>query len=226
MTRMAVILLALVAVLLALSGAPPASAAGLLAEYPEVERIVAAPDPCHDLNWWAERGLVTRDEVELTLARLDCRPAQYARTAVELAQGRAGCEDISWAARAEAITYDQYLALLERYPQCRPAKSLLVQAYDAAAVGDYHTVASLAAQAHGVPVSRFLAVVDCESRFNPGARNPSGASGLLQILAVYWPARAANAGFPGASPYDPVANAWTGAWLWATSGSGHWAQCL
>lgn len=50
-------------------------------------------------------------------------------------------------------------------------------------------------------------VAACESGFNPRAYNgASGASGLFQHLARYWPARAAQAGYPGASPFDPVPN--------------------
>lgn len=199
--------------------------AGALSEVTPL--IASSADPCRELDWHAERGLIERDDVEVLLRALDCRPAQYARTAVELAHGRASCEDIAWAARAEVITAAQWHGLLERYPQCIPRPVTLIdQAYAAAAQGDYRTVVALAAQAHGISQGGFLAVAACESGFNPNAYNRSGASGLLQILSGYWPARAANAGFPGASPFDPVANAWTGAWLWATSGSGHWAQCL
>lgn len=38
----------------------------------------------------------------------------------------------------------------------------------------------------------------------------------------YFPARAAAAGLPGASPWDAAANLWVGAWLAATGGWGHY----
>lgn len=194
---------------------------------PAAPLIAAAPDPCAEMNWHAERGLIDRDDVEALLARFDCRPPHYPRLAVELAVGRAGCDDIDWAARTEAITFAQWAALLDRYPRCVPPPASPAEvARAAAAAGDYRTVVVLAARANGVPEAAFLAVAVCESGLDPAARNPSGAAGLLQILSVYWPARAAAAGFPGASPFDPVANAWTGAWLWATSGPQNWAACL
>lgn len=208
-------------------GAGYAAAATLTPpERPAVEAISHAAAPCHDLDWHAERGGIDRDDVELLLARLDCRPAQFARTAVELAHGRAGCDDIDWAARTESITAAQWGRLLDRYPDCRPAPSLIDQAEQAASRGDYRTVVRLAARAYGIPEARFMAVAACESGFNPDAYNRSGASGLLQHIAGLFAPRAASAGFPGASPFDPVANAWAGAYLWSVSGSGPWSQCL
>lgn len=40
-------------------------------------------------------------------------------------------------------------------------------------------------------------VMWCESRCNPAARNPSGASGLLQVMPMHW---------AGRDPFDPAAN--------------------
>lgn len=66
-------------------------------------------------------------------------------------------------------------------------------------------------------------VMYCESGGNPAAYNPSGASGLFQILAAYWPARSTAAGWPGASPFDPEANVATAAWLYYHGGGpSHW----
>ena len=50
-------------------------------------------------------------------------------------------------------------------------------------------------------VDEALAVMRCESLGDPSIVNPvSGAAGLFQHMPRYWPARAAAAGFPGASP--------------------------
>jgi hypothetical protein len=66
-------------------------------------------------------------------------------------------------------------------------------------------------------------VMFCESGGNPNATNPSsGAAGLFQHLPQFWPGRAAAAGFPGASPYDPEANIAASAYLLATGGAQHW----
>ena len=77
--------------------------------------------------------------------------------------------------------------------------------------------------------NRFLSVMRCESGGNPEAYNQaSGASGLMQHLENYWPWRAKMAGFEGASPFDPVANIYTSAWLIYAHTAGGWRHwvCL
>lgn len=70
-----------------------------------------------------------------------------------------------------------------------------------------------------------LCIIDAESGGNPDADNPrSSASGLMQHLAKYWPARSAAAGWGGASIWDPTANIAVGAWLYYTGGAGHWTS--
>jgi len=80
---------------------------------------------------------------------------------------------------------------------------------------------SLYGQEH--QIDRFLRVMQCESRGLPDAFNASsGASGLMQHLENYWPWRAKMAGFEGASPFDPVANIYTSAWLLFEHRAGGW----
>ncbi len=68
-----------------------------------------------------------------------------------------------------------------------------------------------------------MQIMACESGGDPNATNrSSGAAGLFQFLPRYWAGRAANAGFSGASPYDPTANVATAAWLLKTGGESHW----
>ena len=63
-------------------------------------------------------------------------------------------------------------------------------------------------------VEEALAVLDCESNGDPSASNPySGAGGLYQFLPSTWSTTAPNAGFPGASVFDPEANIGSAAWL-------------
>ena len=55
-------------------------------------------------------------------------------------------------------------------------------------------------------------IARCESTLNPNAINTGyydngHPSGLFQHISGYWPARAAQYGYPGASVFDPVANA-------------------
>ncbi len=71
--------------------------------------------------------------------------------------------------------------------------------------------------------NRFLSVMNCESMGDPDAYNASsGASGLMQHLQVYWDNRARLAGFEGKSPFDPVANIYTSAWLIYRATGGGW----
>jgi len=74
-------------------------------------------------------------------------------------------------------------------------------------------------------VDRAIRVMACESNGDPNARNPSsGAGGLFQHLPSAWAERAAGAGFPGASIYDPEANIAAAAYLLYGRGGGwgHW----
>ena len=61
-------------------------------------------------------------------------------------------------------------------------------------------------------------VAMCESGDNPDARNPSGASGLFQIMPGTW----AGTPYASSSVFDPVANARAAAWLYARRGPGAW----
>lgn len=63
-------------------------------------------------------------------------------------------------------------------------------------------------------VDEALKIVRCESNGDPNAYNPySGASGLFQFIPSTWATAAAQAGYSGASPFEPVANTATAAWL-------------
>lgn len=76
-------------------------------------------------------------------------------------------------------------------------------------------------------VDEALAILGCESLGDPDAYNPySGASGLFQFLPSTWAATSPKAGFAGSSPFDPVANIGTAAWLAARyhdMGKSYWA---
>ncbi len=69
-----------------------------------------------------------------------------------------------------------------------------------------------------------LEVSYCESRWDPGATNPSsGAAGLFQHLPRFWADRSASAGWAGANIYDAHANAAVSAWLvYEGGGWSHW----
>ena len=80
-----------------------------------------------------------------------------------------------------------------------------------------------AANEFGVSEKMMLSVAFCESGWRADAKNPhSSASGLFQHLARYWAARAEAVGMPGASIFDPVANARAAAWMFSTQGTRPW----
>ncbi|NND85395.1 MAG: transglycosylase SLT domain-containing protein [Acidimicrobiia bacterium] len=67
-------------------------------------------------------------------------------------------------------------------------------------------------------VNEALAIIQCESRGNPDAENPrSTATGLFQFLSSTWSWASVEAGWAGASRYDPEANTAVAAWLVQTS---------
>lgn len=70
-----------------------------------------------------------------------------------------------------------------------------------------------------------IRVAQCESGLSPRAYNgASGASGLFQQLARYFPGRAAAYGMAGRSPFDPWANAVVSAGMVRdTGGWSHWS---
>jgi resuscitation-promoting factor RpfB len=79
-----------------------------------------------------------------------------------------------------------------------------------------------AAAAQGADAGQLMRVAYCESRYNPGAYNASGASGLFQFLPSTWAANSVRAGFGGTSPFDPVAAANVAAWMFARGQSYQW----
>jgi len=92
-----------------------------------------------------------------------------------------------------------------------------------AAPADIETIIRSAADAQGADPGQLLRVAWCESRYNPGAVNPSGASGLFQFMPGTWAANSVRAGYGGASVFDPVAAANVAAWMFARGAAGQWA---
>lgn len=67
-------------------------------------------------------------------------------------------------------------------------------------------------------VDRALRVMQCESGGDPNAYNPSGASGLMQVLASW----ADDFGYQPADLFDPAINLQVSRYLWDDGGWGHW----
>lgn len=63
----------------------------------------------------------------------------------------------------------------------------------------------------------------CESGGDTRAQNPSGASGLMQVMPSWADEYLAVTGLPFYDGrFDGAANLRFAAWLWSTGGWGHW----
>jgi soluble lytic murein transglycosylase-like protein len=71
----------------------------------------------------------------------------------------------------------------------------------------------------GLP-EHFLFVMNRESHCQPTAHNPSGASGLLQIMPMW----ADDCGLTRDQLFDPLANLRCAAVVYSAQGPGAWAQ--
>lgn len=93
-------------------------------------------------------------------------------------------------------------------------------------VSSVEQIVRQAAIKHDLDPDWFVRLAICESSMNPNNVNynyyENGfPSGLFQHISGYWPARAAQYGYKGASVFDPVANANVTAAMWR-SGSHLW----
>ena len=64
-----------------------------------------------------------------------------------------------------------------------------------------------------------LRIIACESGGNPGAHNPSGASGLFQVMP-FW---ADHLGIPRDALFDPSVNAEVAHYVWSVQGWDAWS---
>jgi soluble lytic murein transglycosylase-like protein len=76
----------------------------------------------------------------------------------------------------------------------------------------------LAATAYGVDEGTLRRKAWCESHYYPGARNPSGASGLYQFL----PSTFSSTPYRRFSIWSPYANALAAGWMHAHGRGGEW----
>lgn len=82
------------------------------------------------------------------------------------------------------------------------------------------------AERYGIDVQEALDVAWCESKHDPGASNAC-CHGVYSQHEDFWDGRAAHYGYPGASPYDPIANIDVSLQMRRDVGSWHphWSQC-
>lgn len=97
----------------------------------------------------------------------------------------------------------------------------------AAPIGDVEAIVRQAALKYGVNPDYMVRIAKCESGLRPTAVAPnliagSHPTGLFQHVAVYWPARAKQYGWPGASIYNAQAQAEVSAQMFKAGGSRLW----
>lgn len=80
-----------------------------------------------------------------------------------------------------------------------------------------------AAQRYGVNPAWLLRVARCESTLQPGVTSRGGHQGLFQFAPGTWRWMSAQAGWAGASPYDPQAAAEVAAWAFSRGYASHWS---
>jgi soluble lytic murein transglycosylase-like protein len=123
-------------------------------------------------------------------------------------------------------------ALAEPQPPTRPpqqqdaaADSSSAEAPTASAAGTVVDVYGLiveAARRWNLDERVLLRIAWCESRFDPNASGRGGTAGVFQFIPRTWAWVSEAAGFGGASPFDPLANVESAAWLFAHQGPRHW----
>ena len=85
------------------------------------------------------------------------------------------------------------------------------------------TAIAVAAERHGVSEAWLRRVSWCESRWTPWVTSRGGHRGLFQFADRTWTSMSEQAGWVGASPYDPWAAADVAAYAFARGWSGHWS---
>ena len=80
-----------------------------------------------------------------------------------------------------------------------------------------------AAVRHGVSEGWMRRILWCESRFTPWATSRGGHMGIAQFSRRTWDWMSSQAGWRGASPYDPEAAIDTLAWALRAGLASHWA---
>jgi peptidoglycan hydrolase-like protein with peptidoglycan-binding domain len=108
---------------------------------------------------------------------------------------------------------------------CESTRGLRTGApWNASAAEEWRSVVAQAFTERGLEdeIEHALAIVACESLGDPFITTPSSpagayVAGLFQHKDIYWARRAESAGLPGASIFDPLANARVAAWMVARS---------
>ena len=174
----------------------------------------------------AERDITVREAIPFAVKTVDDAALALGRTSVVTA-GAAGLAENTYRVRlADGVETGRSLVastvLTAAVPEVRRVGTFVPAP---AAGGDIPSIIRAAAATWGADATQMLRVSYCESRYNPNAVNASsGASGLFQFLPSTWAYQSPRAGYAGASPFDPVANANVAAFMFANGQARQW-QC-
>lgn len=112
------------------------------------------------------------------------------------------------------------------------SKESVTSSYDSRSVSSMKQLVRDTARRYGLDENHFVKIAKCESSFNPLSQNPNPviyngknlghAQGLFQFIPSTWAWMSAEAGYQGASVWDPVANANVAAWAWKNGHGSHW----
>ena len=125
---------------------------------------------------------------------------------------------------AECVAIEQ---VAEAVPQESVAARTTPVTVVAAPVGNIEQIVRDAAVRHGVNPDHLVQIAVCESKLDASVVNYNyyengHPSGIFQHISGYWPARAAQYGYAGASVFDAVANANVTAQMFAAGQSYLW----
>lgn len=111
-------------------------------------------------------------------------------------------------------------------------ESATTNSYDSRSVSSMKQLVRDTARKYGLDENHFAKIAKCESSFNPLSQNPNPviynginlghAQGLFQFIPSTWAWMSVEAGYQGASVWDPVANANVAAWAWKNGHGSHW----
>ena len=187
--------------------------------------VIAAPASAHtedeQLRWllrWSRNVDAEHPNVEAVAARQDFMN-RHNIMSVDYPDSRCLLTDCEWSA---TITY---WPAPEPEPEPEPVASEPVEAAPAApsvntgmGSGVEQWRGLVAAYFPADQVDTALRVMACESGGNPNAYNPSGASGLMQVLSSW----ADNFGVSPDDLFNPETNIWIASELYYDGGWGHW----
>lgn len=179
-----------------------------------------------DLVGWGDTGNITHIGIATgrgTVIDANSYSGIVTETEIDAIPNYAGARRL--VGNSAAVDKPQPADTTDQLAESQPADQAVASAANA---GSIESIVQEAALAYGVDPDYLIDVATCESTLDPNAVNyeyyDNGyPSGLFQHLSGYWPGRAADYGYAGASVFDPVANANVTAAMFADGQGYQWA---